>query len=239
MTSAGADRRDSLCAYAELHIEQGPVLEAEGLPCGAVLGTVGVERHRVSFTGRAAHAGSTPMDRRRDAGVAAARTITGLVDVARAAGGVCTAGRLDLEPGIATAVPGRATLLIDQRHLDRGALAGMLRDVRALWERSAGAEGCSVEAERVWAIDPVPFNGGVVEAAREACREAAGSDRSLPSGALHDASELARVVPAGMIFSSSNDGVSHAPEEDTAEDDLEGAIAAFGVLAARLVERGP
>jgi N-carbamoyl-L-amino-acid hydrolase len=239
MARAGEGRRDSICAYAELHIEQGPVLEAAGLPCGAVLGTVGVERHRVTFRGRAAHAGSTPMEVRRDAGVAAARTMAGLGEVARAAGGVCTAGRVQLDPGIATAVAGRAELLVDQRHLDPEALAEMLSGARELWNRSAESEGCAVEAERVWAIEPIPFDERLVAAARAACRDVAGSDRALPSGALHDASELARIVPAAMIFSSSTGGISHAPEEDTPEPDLRRAIEAFGLLAGRLVREGP
>ncbi len=214
------------------------MLEAEGLPCGAVLGTSGVERHRVVFSGRAAHAGSTPMDRRADAAVAAARTIVGLQEVGVRHGGVCTAGRLDCEPGIVTAVPGRAELLVDQRHLDPGALASMRSEAEALWDRSAAAEGCTVEPERIWGIEPVPFHEGLVAAARDACREVAGSDRTLPSGALHDASELARIVPAAMIFSSSTGGLSHAPGEDTPEADLERAIAAFGAVAERVIAEG-
>jgi N-carbamoyl-L-amino-acid hydrolase len=237
MASAGEGRRQRLAAYLELHIEQGPVLEAEGLPCGAVLGTVGVERHRVAFEGRAAHAGSTPMDRRADSAVAAARTIVGLQEIALRHDGVCTAGRLDLEPGIVTAVPGRAELLVDQRHLDSDALAAMLAEASELWSSSAAAEGCAVSAERIWWIDPVPFHDGLVAAAREACATA-GSNRELPSGALHDASEIARIAPAAMVFSSSTDGLSHAPGEDTPEADLSRALEAFGALARRLIAEG-
>ena len=238
MASAGDARRESLAAYIELHIEQGPVLEAEGLSCGAVLGTVGVERHRVVFEGRAAHAGSTPMDRRADSAVAAARTIVGLQEIAVTHEGVCTAGRLDLEPGIVSAVPGRAELLVDQRHLDPDALAAMFAAAGELWSSSAAAEGCSVSAERIWRIDPVPFHDGLIGAAREACRAAAGSECGLPSGALHDASELARIVPAAMVFSSSKDGLSHAPGEDTPEADLTAALQAFGALAKRVIAEG-
>ena len=236
MPSAAGER--SLTAYLELHIEQGPVLEAEGLACGAVLGTFGMERHRVVFEGRAAHAGSTPMDRRADAGVAAARTITGLQEVAVRHGGVCTAGRLDLSPGIVTAVPGRAELLVDQRALDPAALAAMLADVRELWSAAAAGEGCSVTAEPILSIEPVRFHAGLVAAAAETCQAVTGSDRRLPSGALHDAAELARIVPTAMIFSSSREGVSHAPDEDTDEADLAKAIEAFGLLAARVIAGG-
>ncbi len=214
------------------------MLEAEGLACGAVLGTVGVERHRVVFEGRAAHAGSTPMDRRADAGVAAARVVTGLKGVGVRHGGVCTAGRLDLSPGIVTAVPGRAELLVDQRHLDPGALAAMLSEASELWTSSAEAEGCAVSAERIWSIEPVPFHDGLIAAAREACYAAAGSDRQLPSGALHDASELARVVPRRWSSAPPRGGVSHAPGEDTPEADLALAVEAFGAARAAGDRRG-
>ena len=234
MASAGEDRREALAAYLELHIEQGPVLEAEGLACGAVLGTVGVERHRVVFEGRAGHAGTTPMDRRADAGVAAARVMTGLQEIGLRHGGVCTAGRLDLDPGIVTAVAGRAELLVDMRHLDPEALAAMFSEAKELWTSAAAGEGCAVAAERILAIDPVPFHEGLIATALEAC----GTGRSLPSGALHDASELAGVVPTAMIFSSSKEGVSHAPGEDTSEADLALAIEAFGALAERVIADG-
>jgi hydantoinase/carbamoylase family amidase len=236
--AASGSRRERLAAYLELHIEQGPVLEAAGMPCAAVVGCAGVERHRVRFTGRAGHAGTTPMEVRRDAGVSAAGAIAGLPEIAARHGGVCTAGRLELSPGIATAVPGHAELLIDQRHLDPDALAAMLADARSLWESAAADEGCSVEAERIWAIEPVPFHDGLVSVARDACAEVAGSDRALPSGALHDAAEVARVLPAAMVFSSSVGGISHAPDEATREADLRAAIEAFGALARRVVTGG-
>lgn len=238
MNGAGEGRRERLAAYLELHIEQGPVLEAEGLACGAVLGCVGVERHRLVFTGRTAHAGSTPMDGRADAGVAAARVITGLQEIGVSHGGVCTAGRLDLDPGIVTAVPGRAELLVDQRHLDPDALASMLGDARSLWSSAAEREGCCVEEFALWRIAPTPFDQRLVETAERACTTIAGSSRSLPSGALHDAAQMAPMVPSVMVFSSSTGGVSHAPGEDTPEADLELALEAFGQLAREVIEHG-
>ncbi len=238
MAGAGRGRRERLAAYLELHIEQGPVLAAEGLPCGAVLGTFGVERFRAVVHGRAAHAGSTPMDRRADAGVAAARAIVALQGIAREHGGVCTAGRADFDPGIVTAVAGRADVLVDQRHLEPQALAAMHADARRAFAEAAAAEGCELTLEPIWRIDPVPFDEALVETAAEACAAAAGRGRRLPSGALHDASELARVCPAAMIFSSSIAGVSHAPEEDTAEADLERALSAYGDLVTRVVAGG-
>ncbi len=236
MNAAGGERRGRLAAYLELHIEQGPVLEGEGRACAAVSGCAGVERHRVSFAGSPAHAGTTPMDRRADAGVAAARAAVGLQEIARGHGGVCTAGRIDLDPGIATAVPGRADLLVDQRHADAGALASMLDDARELWEAAAAQESCMVEADRLWSIEPVPFDPSLVDLARVACGAAGGTAEALVSGALHDAAQVARVCPAAMVFTSSTGGVSHARGEDTPEDDLHAAISAFGSLCTRVIE---
>ena len=157
---------------------------------------------------------------------------------ARRPGGVSTAGRLDLAPGVVTVVPGRAELLTDLRHLDARMLAEMLAEARRLAEDAAAQEGCSVSFERILALEPVPFHPGLVEAAGEACLAAGGSSSAVPSGALHDASEIARVAPTAMIFAPSKDGVSHAPEEDTPDADLHAAITAFGALAQRVIEDG-
>jgi hydantoinase/carbamoylase family amidase len=223
-------------AYLELHIEQGPVLEREGLAIGTVLGTVGVERHRLVFTGQAAHAGSTPINSRRDSFLAAAQFALDLREVALAHDGVCTVGDARCEPGVVTAVPGRTTLLVDQRHLDADELAAMLVDLHEAAESAAEAEGCTVAVERLWQIDPIPFDVGLIAAATEACRAVAGTDRQLPSGPLHDAAELARRVPTVMIFASSTNGLSHAKEEDTPIEHLELAARAFGLTARAAID---
>jgi N-carbamoyl-L-amino-acid hydrolase len=230
-------RLDDVRAYLELHIEQGPVLEREGLAVGTVLGTVGVERHRVIFRGQAAHAGSTPIESRRDSFLAAAQFALDLREVALNHKGVCTVGDARCEPGVVTAVPGRTTLLVDQRHLDADELAAMLTELREAAESAAEAEGCTVEIENLWRIDPIPFDPALVEAATEACRAVAGSDRQLPSGPLHDAAEMARKVPTVMIFSSSTNGLSHAKEEDTPIEHLELAARAFGMTARAAISR--
>ena len=214
-----ATRREGVAAYLELHIEQGPVLEREGVPVAAVTGTFGVERHRFAFLGQTSHAGTTPMEMRRDAGMAAARVALRVDEVAREHGGVGTSGVLRLEPGIPTAVPGRAELVVDLRHADAGPLAEMLAEV----SRAAG----DAEASEIWRIEPIPFDERLVAAALEA----AGTGRQLASGALHDAAEMARHVPTAMMFTSSTGGLSHTPEEDTPEEHLVQAIAAFGRLA--------
>ena len=224
-------RLEHVRAYLELHIEQGPVLEGEGLAVGTVLGTVGVERHRLVFRGQAAHAGSTPIEQRRDSFLAAARFALELREVARRRNGVCTVGDARCEPGVVTAVPGRTTLLVDQRNLSAGELAEMLAEMRSAAQGAADAERCTVEFEQLWRIDPIPFDRELIAAATAACLEVAGSDRQLPSGPLHDAAEMARRVPTVMIFSSSTNGLSHTREEDTPVEHLELAARAYGLTA--------
>ena len=224
-----------VAAYLELHIEQGPVLEAEGVQAAAVSGCAGVERHRFRLRGQASHAGTTPMDRRRDAGLAAAEVALRVEEVGAQHAGMATTGSIVLSPGIPTAVAGESELLVDLRHPDAGELAAMLADARAAAEEAASRRGCEFEAEHVWSIEPIPFDAELVTMARDACRETAGSDRVLASGALHDAAEVARIAPAAMVFCPSIAGISHAREEDTAEADLIAAIEAFGHLANRVL----
>ena len=233
-----AARREGLGAYLELHIEQGPVMEANGLRAAAVTGCAGVERLRLEFRGQAAHAGTTPMEARRDAMLAAADAALAIEGIGRAEGGVATTGELRLEPGIATAVAGRAVLSVDLRHPETEPLARMLEATRAASGEAGARRGCEVADAPVMRIEPVAFDPGLVAAARTACAAAAGEPASLASGALHDAAEVARVLPAAMVFAPSTAGISHAREEDTPEADLAVAIEAFGALAERLLERG-
>jgi hydantoinase/carbamoylase family amidase len=234
---AASARRERLDAYLELHIEQGPVLAAEGPPVAAVSGCAGVERRRFRFEGQASHAGTTPMDRRRDAGLAAADAALRIEQLPATGGGVTTTGALSLRPGIPTAVAGVAELMVDLRNADAEALARMLAGAREAGRDAAAARGCEFSSELVWRIEPITFDAALVRTAREACREVAGADRVLVSGALHDAAEMARVLPAAMVFCPSVAGISHAPEEDTADADLAVGIEAFGALANRALVR--
>jgi hydantoinase/carbamoylase family amidase len=235
--SAAGSRLADVRAYLELHIEQGPVLESLGLAVGTVLGTFGVERHGVIFRGQAAHAGSTPMAKRRDSFLAAARFALAVRDLALPSGGVSTVGKADCEPGIVTAIPGVTTLLLDQRHLDADALAGLLASARTLAEEAAAAEGCTVAFERIWQIEPIAFDPALIATARAACAEITGSDHALPSGPLHDAAEMARRVPTVMVFSSSTNGISHAREEDTPVEHLELAIRVYARTVGEAIAR--
>jgi hydantoinase/carbamoylase family amidase len=231
---------ENAAAYLELHIEQGPVLESLGLPLGVVLGTFGVERHLVTWTGQAAHAGSTPMDQRRDALAGAARLALELRHIAARAGGgaVCTSGGVVCKPGIVTSVVETAEQLLDQRHLDADTLASMLRDAKDCSERFAREEHVEVSFGRIWNIEPIVFDDALIELADESVREVAGDSHRLPSGPLHDAAEVSRAgVPTVMLFVQSLRGLSHTKLEDTKPEHLELSVQALDRLAARTIEQ--
>jgi len=224
-------------AYLEAHIEQGPVLEREGLPIAAVSGTVGVERHRVTFRGQTAHSGSTPMDVRRDAFLAAAEAALAVRESAVRHRGVGTVGAASLRPGIVTAVAGEAVILVDQRHPDGGALTAMLEEAQRASTEAASAEGCTVSWEPVFRARPQPFADELVNVVREVCTEFTGQGRVLPSWALHDATQMAGVVPTAMLFTSSTKGISHAREENTPEEHLRLGVEAFYRTVSHVIAR--
>ena len=224
-------RLERIGSYLELHIEQGPVLEAEGVRAAAVSGCAGVERVRFVISGRVAHAGTTPMDARHDPGLAAAATALRVEEIAQTEGGVGTVGGMTFEPGIPTAVPGEVSMLVDLRHREAEALARMLEAAREAVRASAAERGCEVAEEPVWRIEPISFDPELVGLARDACEEVTGTAYELSSGALHDAASMAPHVPTAMVFSPSIGGVSHSPDEDTPEPDLVAAIEVFGALA--------
>ena len=231
---------ENAAAYLELHIEQGPVLESMDLPLGVVLGTFGVERHQVTFRGQAAHAGSTPMDRRRDALAGAAKLELEIREIANriGRGAVCTMGGVVTKPGIVTSVVETAECLLDQRHLDAAQLAEMLSNAEAASRRFAHEEDVEVEWERIWNIEPILFDDELIELADEAIIEVAGTSHRLPSGPLHDAAEVSRAgVPTVMLFVQSLRGLSHTKLEDTEEEHLELAVQALDRLASKTVDR--
>jgi N-carbamoyl-L-amino-acid hydrolase len=231
---------EGAAAYLELHIEQGPVLESMGLPLGVVLGTFGVERHQVTFRGQAAHAGSTPMDKRRDALAGAARLELEIREIAKRTGegAVCTMGGVVTKPGIVTSVVETAECLLDQRHLDAAKLAAMLDDAKSTSQRFAQEESIDVEWERIWNIEPILFDEALIELADESIKEVTGTSHRLPSGPLHDAAEIARAgIPTVMLFVQSLRGLSHTKLEDTKEEHLELSVQALDRLADRTIER--
>ena len=229
---------ENAAAYLELHIEQGPVLESMDLPLGAVIGTFGVERSLITWRGQAAHAGSTPMDQRRDALAGAAKLELEIRDIARraGAGAVCTSGGVVCKPGIVTSVVETAEQLLDQRNMDAGTLARMLAEAREASERFAAEENIDVEWSRIWNIQPILFDETLVGFAEEAIREVSGTTHRLPSGPLHDAAEVARAgVPTVMLFVQSLRGLSHTKLEDTKPEHLELSVQALDRLADRTI----
>jgi beta-ureidopropionase / N-carbamoyl-L-amino-acid hydrolase len=231
---------ENAAAYLELHIEQGPVLESMDLPLGVVLGTFGVERHQVTFRGQAAHAGSTPMDRRRDALAGAAKLELEIREIAKRTGdgAVCTMGGVVTKPGIVTSVVETAECLLDQRHLDASKLAAMLDEAKRASEQFAQEENIDVEWDRIWNIEPILFDEHLIELADESIREVSGMSHRLPSGPLHDAAEVARAgVPTVMVFVQSLRGLSHTKLEDTKPEHLELSVQALDRLASKTIDR--
>ena len=229
---------ENAAAYLELHIEQGPVLESLDLPLGAVLGTFGVERHRVTWKGQAAHAGSTPMDQRRDALAGAAKLALEIREIAARVGdgAVCTSGDVVCHPGIVTSVVETAEQLLDQRHLDGTKLASLLEQAKEASMRFATEEQIDVKFERIWSIEPILFDETLVGFCDEAIREVAGTSHKLPSGPLHDAAEVSRAgIPTVMLFVQSLRGLSHTKLEDTREEHLELAVQALDRLASKTI----
>ena len=237
---ASRSQLETAVAYLELHIEQGPVLESMDLPLGVVLGTFGVERSRFTWRGQAAHAGSTPMDKRRDALAGAAKLALYIREIAAEVGGgaVCTSGGVVTKPGIVTSVVETAEQLLDQRHLDAAELARMLAMAREASERFAREENIEVEWERIWNIEPILFDEALIEIADESIREIAGTSHRLPSGPLHDAAEVARAgIPTVMIFVQSLRGLSHTKLEDTKREHLELSVRALDGLVTRTIAK--
>ena len=231
------ERLDGAVAYLELHIEQGPVLLDTGRLASAVSGTFGDERYLVHFHGQAAHAGSTPMHLRRDTLAAAATAALEIREVGLRHGGVTTVGSMRSEPGVITAIAGETEMMLDLRHLDADTLASMLRECLAACEAAARQFDCGVDFQRVFGATPTPFHPRLVDVARAAVADAGGGDgEAIPSGPLHDATEIGRVVPTVMIFAQSDPPVSHTPVEDSPEPALRVAIEAYGRTAGEVLD---
>ena len=239
--SAARAQLKNAAAYLELHIEQGPVLEKLDLPLGVVLGTFGVERSRFTWRGQAAHAGSTPMDKRRDALAGAAKLALEIREIA-------AQGRR------------RRGLYVGRRRHEAGDRHVRRRDSRAAarpapprrrarsrgcssWrseaaERFAAEENIEVEWERIWHIEPILFDQTLIGLADEAMREVSGTSHRLPSGPLHDAAEVARAgIPTVMLFVQSLRGLSHTKLEDTKGEHLELCVEALDRLASKTLAR--
>ena len=211
-----ARRIGEVAAYLELHIEQGPALERAGAEIGIVTAIAGMLGLEVSFTGSSRHAGTTPMELRRDALVGAARLIGELRQAARDAGDfVATVGVVRVWPGASNVVPGTATLSIDLRGADDAVLSRAEAAARSLVREVAAAEELAADVRELYRNPPLRLDTELIEVLEVSAREAGAEPLRLMSGAGHDAMVIGRHVPAGMLFVPSRDGVSHSPYELT------------------------
>ena len=232
-----AGQRPQLHAYLELHIEQGPILEAEGRPLAVVAGTYGVRRDRLRFCGEAAHAGATPLAARRDPVLAGARFVADARRLAAELGGLATVGAIESEPATATAVARECRLTVDARHARLDGLESLHAALLTAAASAASDERVALERDALWSIDPIDFDPRLVDLAREAIGEQSPRD-PLTSGPLHDAAALARAgVPVVMLFVRSRGGISHSPAEDSDEQDLRAAVTALAELAVTAASR--
>ena len=216
-------------AFVELHIEQGPVLEVEGVAIGAVTGVQGISWTELTVTGESNHAGTTPMALRRDSGFAAAAISTYVRDLSLEMGGsqVATVGRLELHPNLVNVVAGSAVLTVDLRNTVEAYLLESENKLADFLLELASNEGLEIEKRQLARFEPVEFNQEVVDTVENIASRLGHSVMKLPSGAGHDAQMMARVCPTGMVFVPSHKGISHNPQEHTDSDDL---IAGCNVL---------
>ncbi|OBQ95745.1 Zn-dependent hydrolase [Mesorhizobium sp. AA23] len=220
--------------YVELHVEQGPVLEREGIAIGAVENLQGISWQRITIDGVANHAGTTPMSMRQDAGVAAARVISFLADRASASPTptVATVGTIAFEPNAINVIPSRAIFTIDLRDPNEMHLREAEAALAAFLDDLAASAGVTIHAESLARFEPVTFDAGIVSLIEDGARAAGLSCRRMTSGAGHDAQMIARIAPSAMIFVPSRGGISHSPDEFTAADELvAGANVLLGVAA--------
>jgi N-carbamoyl-L-amino-acid hydrolase len=224
-----------LHAFVELHIEQGPKLEQQGIRIGVVTSIVSLSGGLVRFSGRADHAGTTPMDARSDALLAAARFIGAMPELARSSGpaSVITTGRVRVEPGGSNQVPELAAVSLDFRDPSRERVAAMREAIGRAAQEAAAAHGTTAEFDADEIVDPVPLDEGIREIIRRRATDLGLSSTDIASGAGHDSQNMALLTPTAMIFVPSRDGRSHVPVEYTTDEDV---VAGADVLLATLTE---
>ena len=234
-----AARAAEVGAYLELHIEQGPVLESEGVEIGLVTSIVGLRGYRVRLAGEANHAGTTPMRLRRDALAGAARIALELREVARARKAVtANVGKLTISPGGANVVPGRADFTIDIRATTPAGMAELEELVEEIVARIAAEEGLEVELEQTFTLEPLELDASLVDLVERAAVAEGASLLRMPSGAGHDAMLVGRRAPAAMVFVPSRGGVSHSPDEYSSPEHVELGVRVLTSALRELLGKG-
>lgn len=216
------DHLSSIAAFLELHIEQGPRMEAERMDLAVVTGIVGVHRQRIRVTGAQNHAGTTPFRLRHDAGRSAARGAAGLREVVEEIDrdAVANIGVMAFEPGGVNIIPGQASFTLEVRHLREPIVRRIVEAFRQRLQRICDEERCLADSELLSWVPPAPMNAAQMDAIEAACRELGSKPGRLWSGAGHDAAVLSHHVPCGMLFVPSVNGISHAPQEMTTDEHL-------------------
>ena len=209
-------------AFVELHIEQGPMLEANGVRIGAVTSVQGISWQEVTIMGQSNHAGTTPMSLRHDPALVAAEITVFLRHLAKEMGGdqVCTVGKVDIHPNLSNVVAAKATITLDVRNTDEELLKFAESKIAEYLQVVASAEGVKITTRELARFEPVVFDDRVIDCVERIAKDQGNSVQRMPSGAGHDAQMLARVCPSGMIFVPSVKGISHNPAEFTETDDL-------------------
>lgn len=228
-------QQKNITQYLELHIEQGPVLESMNKQVACVFGITGVERHYIEFKGQAAHAGSFPTLMRQDAFLAAAQASLAFKEIALKYDGVCTVGKVSVKPDVVTIVPETCVISLDQRSIDPAVLKKMHEEAQVAAAKAASDQGVVVSWEKIWTIAPTIFDERLTELCKQAVAEETGEPTTIYSGPLHDAAEMAKMVPSIMMFAMSERGLSHCKQENTGDEALETAIRAFLRLADKVV----
>lgn len=227
-------------AYVELHIEQGPVLEAEGVTIGVVEGVQGISWTQIEIVGQSAHAGTTPMRLRRDPAYCAAAITTYVRDLTRHLGDdqVGTVGRLDVHPNLVNVVPARVIMTVDLRNTDDRILCEAESRLAVFLDDLAGDEGVSIMTTSLARFEPVEFDAGMVDLVEATAERLGHSTRRMPSGAGHDAQMLARICPTAMVFTPSVNGLSHNIAEFTEDGDVEAGANVLLQMVLGLLDSG-
>lgn len=218
-----ANRPASPAAYLELHIEQGPILEADGFPVGVVEGIVGITWMEVTVVGQSDHAGPSPMRLRRDALMASVQMMAQVEQMAREQDDVTvgTVGRVSVEPNGINTIPGKVVFSVDFRHPEPATLEALVERFQAKVAEIAESRGVTATVDRFWTSESTPFDPNVIAAVQEAADALGVATRRIWSGAGHDAKYLADVSPGGMIFVRTQGGLSHCEQEYATPEDIE------------------
>jgi len=219
-------KRTDIKSFVELHIEQGDVLEMEGMEIGVVTSIVGYKKFNIEIFGEANHAGTTPMSYRKDAGFSSTKIISELIKCAKEYGEplVTTIGQIEFKPNLANVVPGYAQFSLDTRHTDGELLNRFQAEALAIVERITAEDKTTFNFRAIFDDPPIPMDDAIMDTILKACENQGVKYRKIHSGAGHDAQIMSRIVPVGMIFVPSKDGISHSPNEFTEPKQLEKGV---------------